>query len=32
MRAVYWVSNTLSQSLNTKQMIAIADSLRRLKQ
>jgi LCP family protein required for cell wall assembly len=31
-RAVYWVSNTLSQSLNTKQMIAIADSLRRLKQ
>jgi hypothetical protein len=31
-RAVYWVSNTLSQSLNSRQMIAIADSLRRLKQ
>jgi len=31
-RAVYWVSNTLSQSLNRRQMLAIADSLRRLKQ
>jgi polyisoprenyl-teichoic acid--peptidoglycan teichoic acid transferase len=31
-RAVYWVSNTLSQSLNTRQMLAIADSLTRLKQ
>jgi LCP family protein required for cell wall assembly len=31
-RAVYWISNTLSQSVSTKQMIAIADSLRRLKQ
>ena len=31
-RAVYWVSNTLSQSLNQRQMLAIADSLTRLKQ
>ena len=31
-RAVYWVSNTLSQSLNNNQMLAIADSLQRLKQ
>jgi polyisoprenyl-teichoic acid--peptidoglycan teichoic acid transferase len=31
-RAVYWISNTLSQSLNTRQMLAIADSLTRLKQ
>ena len=28
-RAVYWVSNTLTQSLTTRQMIAIAASLRR---
>ena len=31
-RAAYWVSNTLSQSLNTRQMLAIAESLTRLKQ
>jgi polyisoprenyl-teichoic acid--peptidoglycan teichoic acid transferase len=31
-RAVYWVSNTLTQSLSTRQMIAIASSLRRLGQ
>ena len=31
-RAVYWVSNTLSQSLNNRQMLAIAESLTRLKQ
>jgi LCP family protein required for cell wall assembly len=31
-KAVYWVSNTLSQSLNRRQMLAIADSLTRLKQ
>jgi LCP family protein required for cell wall assembly len=31
-KAVYWVSNTLSQSLNTRQMLAIARSLTRLKQ
>ena len=31
-RAVYWVSNTLSQSLNKRQMLAVADSLTRLKQ
>ena len=31
-RAVYWISNTLSQSLNNRQMLAIADSLTRLKQ
>ena len=31
-RAVYWVSNTLSQSLNKRQMLAIAESLTRLKQ
>ncbi len=31
-RAVYWVSNTLSHSLNQRQMLAIADSLTRLKQ
>ncbi len=29
-RAVYWVSNTLSRSLSTKQMLAIAASLKRL--
>jgi LCP family protein required for cell wall assembly len=31
-RAVYWVSNTLTQSVSTRQMIAIAASLRRLGQ
>lgn len=31
-RAVYWVSNTLSQSLTKRQMLAIASSLRRLPQ
>jgi hypothetical protein len=31
-RAVYWVSNTLTQSLSTRQMLAIAASLRRLGQ
>jgi LCP family protein required for cell wall assembly len=31
-RAVYWVSNTLSQSLNKRQMLAVAESLTRLKQ
>jgi polyisoprenyl-teichoic acid--peptidoglycan teichoic acid transferase len=31
-RAVYWVSNTLTQSLSSRQMIAIAASLRRLGQ
>ena len=31
-KAVYWVSNTLSQSLNKRQMLAIAESLTRLKQ
>ena len=31
-KAVYWVSNTLSQSLNSRQMLAIAESLTRLKQ
>jgi LCP family protein required for cell wall assembly len=31
-RAVYWISNTLSQSLNQRQMLAIAESLTRLKQ
>ena len=31
-RAVYWVSNTLTQSNSTRQMIAIAASLRRLGQ
>ena len=31
-RAVYWVSNTLSQSLSKAQIIGIAASLRRLKQ
>jgi LCP family protein required for cell wall assembly len=30
--AVYWVSNTLTQSLSTRQMLAIAGSLRRLGQ
>jgi len=30
--AVYWVSNTLTQSINEKQMLAIAGSLRRLGQ
>jgi LCP family protein required for cell wall assembly len=29
-RAVYWVSNTLSRSLSSKQMLAIAASLKRL--
>jgi uncharacterized protein YdaU (DUF1376 family) len=29
-RAVYWVSNTLTQSIDERQMIAIAASLRRL--
>ena len=28
-RAVYWVSNTLSETLNNKQMLAIARSLSR---
>ena len=31
-RAVYWVSNTLTQSIDEDQMIAIASSLKRLKQ
>ena len=31
-KAVYWVSNTLSQSLDKRQMLAIAGSLTRLKQ
>ncbi len=31
-RAVYWVSNTLTQSLSERQMLAIAGSLRRLGQ
>ncbi len=31
-RAVYWVSNTLSQSLSRSQMLAIAESLTRLRQ
>ncbi len=31
-RAVYWVSNTLTQSLGTRQMIGIAASLKRLGQ
>jgi LCP family protein required for cell wall assembly len=31
-KAVYWVSNTLSQSLSKRQMLAIADSLTRLTQ
>ena len=31
-KAVYWVSNTLSQSLSTRQMLAIASTLTRLKQ
>ena len=31
-KAVYWISNTLSQSLNKRQMLAIAESLTRLKQ
>ena len=31
-KAVYWVSNTLSQSLTRRQMLAIAESLTRLKQ
>jgi LCP family protein required for cell wall assembly len=31
-RAVYWISNTLSQSLSKRQMLAIAESLTRLKQ
>jgi LCP family protein required for cell wall assembly len=31
-RGTYWVSNTLSQSLSRRQMLAIAESLTRLKQ
>ena len=31
-RAVYWISNTLTQSVGNAQMIEIAGSLRRLKQ
>jgi LCP family protein required for cell wall assembly len=31
-RAVYWVSNTLTQSLGSRQMLGIAASLRHLKQ
>jgi LCP family protein required for cell wall assembly len=31
-RGVYWVSNTLTQSLSSRQMLGIAASLRRLKQ
>jgi hypothetical protein len=31
-RAVYWVTNTLSGSLTSRQMLAIAQSLTRLKQ
>jgi hypothetical protein len=31
-RAVYWVTNTLTHNLSNKQMVAIAASLRRLKQ
>jgi hypothetical protein len=31
-KAVYWVSNTLSQSIGQAQMIEIAASLRRLSQ
>jgi polyisoprenyl-teichoic acid--peptidoglycan teichoic acid transferase len=31
-KAVYWVSNTLSQSIGQAQMIEIAASLRRLNQ
>jgi LCP family protein required for cell wall assembly len=31
-RGVYWVSNTLTQSIDEEQMLAIAASLRRLKQ
>jgi hypothetical protein len=30
-KAVYWVSNTLTKTLSPKQMLGIADSLRRLK-
>jgi hypothetical protein len=30
-RAVYWVSNTLTQSLSSQEMIGIAASLRRFK-
>ena len=29
-KAVYWVSNTLTQSLSTQQMLGIAGSLRKL--
>jgi hypothetical protein len=29
-KAVYWVSNTLTQSLSSDQMIGIASSLKRL--
>ena len=31
-RGVYWISNTLTQSIGEAQMIAIASSLKRLKQ
>jgi hypothetical protein len=31
-RAVYWVSNTLTQALSNRQMLGIAGSLRRLRQ
>jgi polyisoprenyl-teichoic acid--peptidoglycan teichoic acid transferase len=31
-RAVYWISNTLTQSLSSSEMLGIADSLQRLKQ
>jgi polyisoprenyl-teichoic acid--peptidoglycan teichoic acid transferase len=31
-RAVYWVSNTLTHNLNNRQLLAIAGSLRRLRQ
>jgi hypothetical protein len=30
-RGAYWVSNTLTQALNERQMIAIAASLRRMR-
>ena len=30
-RAAYWVSNTLSETLNRAQMLGIAASMRRLK-
>jgi LCP family protein required for cell wall assembly len=31
-RAVYWVSNTLTQALSSREMLGIAESLQRLKQ